>query len=85
MNIRKYYFVVRITECRHGLSRDVVENSILGDTQKPSRHGWAAHHTCPCLSREIRPDNLQSSLPISTSPLFCDSVYLEIPFLTAGL
>lgn len=61
LDIRKYYFAVWINEGWHRLSRDVVRNSILGDAQKPSRHRWAAHYFCPCLSREIGLDNLQGS------------------------
>lgn len=54
------------------------------DTQKPSRHHWAAHYSCHFLSREIDLDNLQGTLPTSINPLFCDSVYLDTFFLTAG-
>lgn len=86
LNIRKCYFSVRTTDGWHRLPRDIVRKSIPGDTQKPSRHHWTAHYSCPCLSREIDLDNLQSTLSTSINPLFCDSVYLDnfFFFLTAG-
>lgn len=42
------------------------------------------HYSCPFLKRKTGPDNLQSTLPTSINPLFCDFVYLDTPFLTAS-